>query len=111
MPSKKMKCIDCSKDCRPKVFTNEPRCRTCYNEVKNKKKIPRKDYARNWSLKKKYNISLEEFDLLWIVFKGRCGICNNELKLPLNKRGQPLDVVAVDHNHNLVKSLGMMIFM
>ena len=58
-----------------------------------------KEYVRNWHIQKKYNLSPSEFDAYWIVCKGKCFICEKDLKWPESKRGQDLDVVAVDHNH------------
>lgn len=109
MPLRRV-CIDCQKPCFPKHKTTEPRCRNCsvINRRKNSQFQTRSEYARNWSLKKKYNIDLEEFNLLWIVYKGRCGICSVELKLPEKQRGQALDVVAVDHDHITGKVRGLL---
>jgi hypothetical protein len=55
--------------------------------------------SRASTLHKKYNIDLMGFDVLWQAFKGRCGICNNQLKMPEKRQGQSLDVVAIDHDH------------
>jgi hypothetical protein len=53
-------------------------------------------------------MTLEEFDAYWIVFRGKCGICGNDLKLPEKRRGQSLEVVAVDHNHSTGKVRGLL---
>ena len=58
-----------------------------------------KNYKANWIRKKKYDIDEDQFDLLWAVFKGKCGICNNDLIMPVLSRGQPLNAVAIDHSH------------
>ena len=50
----------------------------------------------------------DEFDAWWIVFKGKCGICENDLKMPVSGRGQPLDVVAIDHDHATGKIRGLL---
>lgn len=37
---------------------------------------------------------------MWDVYKGRCGICGILMKVPENRQGQSLQVVAVDHDHD-----------
>lgn len=66
------------------------------------------EYRREWHLQNKYGLSSNEFDAWWIVFRGKCGICSVDLKLPLNRRGQPLDAVAVDHSHKSGKVRGLL---
>lgn len=108
MGKKKVNCHYCSKICFSK--SQVPKCFNCkvkLNKEKSKFKT-RKEYSRNWSLLKKYNISLEEFDALWIVFKGKCCICEKELKLPEPKQGQSLDTVCVDHDHNTGNLRGLL---
>lgn len=68
----------------------------------------RKEYAAAWARQRKYGITQDEFDALWVVFKGKCGICNIDLKLPLPQKGQPLDVVALDHNHKTGNIRGLL---
>lgn len=94
MPKKKNKCIEENCD----ILTHGLRCLK-HNYSNRKIHKDRKEYSAAWARNKKYGITQSEFDLLWIVFKGRCGICNCKLRLPLHQRGQPLDVVALDHNH------------
>lgn len=66
------------------------------------------EYRREWHLKKKYGLDPGEFDALWVVFRGRCGICDGVMKAPTNTRGQSLDVVAVDHNHTTGQVRGLL---
>lgn len=99
MPTKKT-CIDCGGVCYPKnveVF----RCRKCYlNYSKSLKTYNNTyEYRAEWHRRKKYNLNFGEFDGLWIIFNGRCGICNKELKMPTRTRGQGLDTVSIDHDH------------
>ena len=68
----------------------------------------RREYAAAWARQKKYGITQEEFDVLWFVFRGCCGICGCNLRLPLPQRGQPLDVVALDHDHKTGKIRGLL---
>lgn len=73
-----------------------------------KKFLNQSDYRRDWQYRKKYGISLDEFDAFWVIFKGRCGICNKELAETQNRRGQSLNCVAVDHNHKTGKVRGLL---
>lgn len=80
-----------------------------YHSRKSKKKFDSKyDMQRNHTLQKKYGITLDEFWIYWTVFKGRCSICDSELKLPEKRQGQSLDVVAVDHDHTTKQIRGLL---
>jgi hypothetical protein len=110
MTRKKGICIDCGKI--NSVYTSE-RCRDCWKKyIRINAKASherRKDYARDWTLKKKYNgFTLEDFNVYWIACRGKCFICNKDMKLPNNTQGQSLDVVAVDHNHINGKVRGLL---
>ena len=101
MPRRKQKCIDCAAQCHPKPGTIEPRCRTCAakHKVTTAKFKTRREYSRDWALRKKYDIDSDGFDVLWSAFQGRCGICDIELTQPTLSRGQPLSAACVDHDH------------
>lgn len=99
MPRKQM-CIDCKKICFPKIKKSNPRCHSCFTIFNRKDKLSTQEYRRNWAMKKKYGIDLEFFEFHWFAFRGICNICNIQMKLPESKRGQSLDVVAIDHDHN-----------
>lgn len=105
MPRKKIKCTACINFCFSKAKI--PYCKKCFHE-NNKSKYTTKEYRRGWFLKKKYNISLEEFHVLWIAFKGKCGICNIDMISPLAQQGQPLNAVVVDHNHDTGNMRGLL---
>lgn len=90
-------CIDCGTAiCRKKYS----RCRKCAS-VKQRKdpNIDVKTYKRNWRLKKNYNMTPDDFDGFWMAQRGKCYICRKLMKIPESRRGQSLDVVAVDHDH------------
>lgn len=109
MPKKKSICMDCGARCSPKAVTITPRYRSCKNKnYWENTPYTRKEYAREWQLKKKYDVDNMGFEVLWIAFKGRCGICNNELKLSTSKRGQSLDVVTIDHDHKTGNLRGLL---
>lgn len=56
---------------------------------------------RNWTLMRKYGITVEEYDRIYELQGGRCAICGthqSELKKSL----------AVDHNHNTGEVRGLL---
>ena len=48
-------------------------------------------------------MTLEDFEGYWMAQAGRCFICRIPMRRPEKKQGQPLDVVAVDHDHKTGK--------
>ena len=80
-----------------KRTTHGKHCKPCDLDRRASNRNP--NYQRFWYTKKKYGIDELDFETLWIAFRGRCGICGIELKLPEKRRGQSLDVVAIDHSH------------
>ena len=54
---------------------------------------------RNNNLKRRYNITLEEYNILFEKQNGKCAICN---KKQINKQ------LAVDHDHNTGKVRGLL---
>lgn len=101
MPRKLHKCEQCDNQTHGRL------CVSC--DLKRRKDhIPLTEYRRFWQTKKKYGIDSMDFDTLWVVFKGKCCICGNDLKLPKSQRGQPLDVVAIDHDHKTGNIRGLL---
>lgn len=103
MPRKKTKCSveGCIKE------TNGDMCESHSREKRIKRQGTLKEYKAAWNRQKKYGITEEEFGIYWVAQKGKCAICEQALRLPLASKGQPLDVVAVDHDHStgLVRGL------
>lgn len=97
-------CIDCGKGL---TGWKAQRCRPC-NTKFIQPLISREEYARNWQLKKKYGLEFGEFEALWTATRGRCFICNKQMKWPTKTKGQGLDVVAVDHDHKTGKVRGLL---
>ena len=95
MPRKLGKCSNCP---ATTAKTTAKLCRQC-EIIRRKAPHTTKQYRREWSMLKKYNIDLMGFEILWEAFRGRCGICDTEMKLPAQTQGQMLDVVAIDHDH------------
>jgi len=59
-------------------------------------------------LRKKYGLDLEGFSVVWMACRGRCGICDKQMKWPQKGRGQGLDVVAIDHDHATGRMRGLL---
>lgn len=91
-------------------YTHGSLCRPCdiIRRSQSKTFDTRKEYARDHALRSKYGMSLEEFHGWWIVFRGKCGICECELKASEPRRGQPLDVAVVDHDHKTGQIRGLL---
>lgn len=82
-------------------------CRPCDLE-RRKSSLSKADYQRQWHLKTKYGLDLMGFDAMWQAFRGRCGICGCEMEMPSQQRGQALNVVALDHDHNTGRIRGLL---
>ncbi len=54
--------------------------------AENKKHIQKR--ARNYSLKRKYEITIEDYNLMYNKQQGKCAICGN-----------PEELLHIDHNH------------
>jgi hypothetical protein len=67
------------------------RCKFCCSDVKSNSKA----YYRDWELKKKYGISLEEYNEQVSLRENHCDICCEKVK-----------TLHVDHNHDTGKIRG-----
>lgn len=107
-PVKQRSKFNCKTEgCINLVARRNNKCRTCEVKNRNTSGLNKADYKRDWLLQQKYGISLAEFNYSYRQQNGKCLICDIEMKLPLRKRGQPLDVVAVDHDHVTKKVRGL----
>lgn len=88
-------CKDCNKNTSSKYVT---RCRSCFKQHVTPK-ISRQEYSRFWQTNKKYGIDKSGFEVLWIAFRGKCGICDAELIQPTEGKGQPRNACVIDHDH------------
>ena len=103
---KKYECTDCSCVCFSRL--KEPRCRPCSLKNRMKGKLSKREYQRQWTMLKKYNLNLLDFETLWLAFKGKCGICNRDLTIPANTQGQQLSAACIDHNHTTGNLRGLL---
>lgn len=94
---KKHKCKSIA--CDNLTARRDSHCRTCSAKLRTTSNLSKSDYARNWSLKKKYGITLSDFYEKLNNQNGKCAICTKLLELPTEGQGQGLNVAAVDHCH------------
>lgn len=94
---KKHKCK--SVTCNNTTARRNSHCRTCSAKLRTTSNLSKSDYARNWSLKKKYGITLSDFYEKLNKQNNECAICAKRLELPTEGKGQGLDTAAVDHCH------------
>lgn len=86
-------CIDCEK---PGFGHKILRCKKCSGLASRKRLGTIEEYRSDWHKQKKYNIEFGEFENLFLVFKGRCGICNKRVLLDGKKASNR---ACLDHNH------------
>lgn len=75
------------------------KCRNCANPGK----LSEVDRKRSYNLRNKYGMTIEDYEGYWFAQAGKCFICRKNMKRPELRRGQGLDVVAVDHCHETGK--------
>lgn len=101
MPRKRVPCVDCGKP------TNGVRCQKCKGAT-TRVWASKGQAQRNHHFKKKYGITLEEFNAWYITQEGKCGICKQFMIQPLMQRGQPLNISCVDHDHKTGEVRGLL---
>jgi len=79
-----------------------------------KGKAYQKEYQKSWResskgkenyLKKKYNLTIEEYDKMVKKQNNKCAICGN---CETTKRNRKTNVLVVDHNHKTGKVRGLL---
>jgi len=98
-----MKPKKCSKDGCTNL-TNGNLCKPC--DLLRRKGDPNR--SRFYYTEKKYGVDESGFEALWLAFHGKCGICGIDLVMPLKQQGQPLNVVAIDHDHRTGNLRGLL---
>lgn len=66
------------------------------------------DYDRTWNLKRKYGISVQEYETFLVRQNGVCAICGNK-ESHVHKSGKLKDL-AVDHCHDSKQVRGLLCF-
>ena len=77
-------------------------CRLCRNKRDREKGVHqlRRDYSRDYYLRKNYKISADQYDKMVIDRNGLCDICSS----PCPRHNK----LSVDHNHNTGKIRGLL---
>lgn len=70
-----------------------PYCQNCNREIKNEWDKANPEKVRDKHFRRKYGISLEQYNELFELQEGKCAICNQESEKPLH----------VDHDHRTNK--------
>src|ERR1035441_4046914 len=94
-------CETCGNEtCRPRYRM----CLPCERATRITRKGTVEDYKADWIKQKKYGIEPGEFETWFLVFKGRCGICNRQVSIGGTKA---INRASLDHNHKTGKIRGI----
>lgn len=64
-------------------------------------------YRRRWEMRKKYNLTPEEYKTMWAAQNGVCAICGHAETRRHRSTGRPLDLV-IDHCHRSTNVRGLL---
>ena len=87
------------------TFGLATRCRKCANADKRKRNRDFPDIIRDQNLRKKFNITIDEYDLMMEEQEGTCAICNRK---EVRKNMYGIKRLSVDHNHITGKVRGLL---
>ena len=73
-------------------------CTTCLNTKQLKARTSRPDYTRNANLKARFDMSIEEYNVIFLKQRGKCAICD-KAETSTNNKGV-IKWLSVDHNHS-----------
>jgi len=74
------------------------RCKVCLNTKAMHVRTNRPDTTRGHNLKKRFNMSIADYNIIFLKQKGRCAICN-EAETSVDTKGK-VKWLSVDHNHS-----------
>ncbi len=74
-------------------------CKECMDRLRNQNPAKRFEQRRASDFQRKYNLTLAEWERLFIQQNGLCAICGNWLKLASAGAGTGNGTAHVDHNH------------
>lgn len=74
------------------------RCGKCINTKSLKTRIERPNQTRENNLKNRFNMSIEEYNVIFLKQRGRCAICSKP-ESNSDSKGN-VKWLSVDHNHN-----------
>lgn len=72
-----------------------------------RKRIGASEYARRWDLRKKYGLTVEDFNVMMAAQNGCCAICSVSFASLDPATGKPLRI-CVDHDHVTGKARGLL---
>jgi hypothetical protein len=82
-----------------------PTCKVCRNASHKKRRKDNPDKAKRdrikLSVKRKFNLTLNDYDVLYLEQGGKCAICGTHQK-------NLVRTLAVDHDHNTGKVRGLL---
>ncbi len=118
------KCLECGQENKP--VHAKGLCRSCYGaklrarlslnvEWKERRRLKKQEYRRRnidkinatdfkKHLKRKYNITIDDYNALFNAQHGKCYLCHNPETIKRNNR------LAVDHDHNTGKIRRLLCF-
>lgn len=73
------------------------RCGDCIRAKAMNTRAKKPDDTRGYNLKRRFNISIDDYNHLFLKQKGRCAICKQAEKIK-DKKGN-VKWLSVDHNH------------
>jgi len=88
-------------------YKNHRNCKACHKEIvvkyqeKNPLKVALSD--RKHKISKKYNVSIDDYNLMFKAQKGRCAICNSN---SIGRKGAKY--FSIDHCHTTGKVRGLL---
>ena len=89
-------CIDCNTEITGQY---SKRCRPCNSKFKFPDRLNQRKRKRFWLIKKKYNITEEQYNTLLNYNNKQCYICNRDLEEPKSQQGQGQSSICIDHCH------------
>jgi hypothetical protein len=102
-----MKCSSCGCEF-DKYQRAHGRCKPCKGEFERNRSKKYVSYRKELNLKKKYGVSLEEFNKMIDDAGNRCGICGVGFCLPVPQVVQPGNIAVVDHDHKTGRIRGLL---
>lgn len=76
----------------------EGSCKACLREKRLENREYHRDYGRKYNLRTKYNMTVEDYEKVFLAQNGRCAICGV----------QPKKSLVVDHNHKTGRVRGLL---
>ena len=82
------------------------RCGDCIRTKGLQTRASRPEDTRGYNLKQRFNISIDDYNHLFLKQKGKCDICN-QAETVKDKKGK-VKWLAIDHNHHTNEIRGLL---